>query len=809
MPKPLQRVEGMLIDVQMHEAEGKSVADVFLRTENGVERFSDSNFPPYFYITLVPGSRSTELMKQLREETFLNSITLTGAKSSMREEKEFIQLQFKRIPDLLALREKIKSFPFVEELYEYNIPYTKRYLIDKQLTPYENVEVQLTEKKEIHSIKNVPSKNTLAELRLGAFDLEAYAPKKLPIPEKNPVISISIASPAGNKVFLPLAFTHAGAVPGKSEVEMFRHFSDFCKLADLDVLFSYNGDRFDFPYLHTRAQTIKTTIDFGNGDVQLIGKGNDTTARLHGIQHVDVYQLMRLLTRFAAFKSPKMDLGSVMQAVFGEGEKIISYKKINEIWETKKDLQLLVEYNLNDSLFTLRLGKEFLPLLLELCKLVHQPLFEVNRSTSSQLVETILINESFAQQRIIPNPPTDAQVMHRTQNPIEGGFVKEPVAGLREDIAVLDFRSMYPSIMISHNISPDTLDCEHAACKKGKNLSPTGHWFCTKRKGLFTTVLERILDARIAVQTEMDTLTKKDAKFPALKARKQALKIVLNSFFGTLAYPRFRWYTRESARAITAFARHYIRETLDTAEKAGFEPIYGDTDSAFVHVPKGKNEKDVIAFVEKVNKSLPGRMEIEFEGFYVRGLFVTKKGKKDAHAAKKRYALADKQGELTIVGFEYVRRDWSQIARQTQKKVLEEVLGKGNPAAALKIVQDTIQKLRDGKVPKKELVVLTQLQRRPEKYSSIGPHVAAAMKAEKRGKEIEVGQLLGFIITQKGKSISDRAELEEFVEEGNYDAEYYIHHQLIPAVITILSELGYSEDDLKQGGKQTGLGAFG
>ena len=149
------------------------------------------------------------------------------------------------------------------------------------------------------------------------------------------------------------------------------------------------------------------------------------------------------------------------------------------------------------------------------------------------------------------------------------------------------------------------------------------------------------------------------------------------------------------------------------------------------------------------------------------------------------------------------------IARQTQKKVLAEVLGKGNPVAALKIVQDTIKRLHEGKVLKKELVVLTQLQRRPEKYVTISPHVAAAQKAIQRGKEIEVGSLIPFIITQKGKSISDKAEMEEYVKEGEYDAEYYIHHQLIPAVIKILSELGYSEEDLKQGGKQTGLQAFG
>ena len=808
MPKPLKQLSGMLLDVQMHEEQGKSIIDVFLRTaENGIESFSDGQFPPYFYITCVPAARPAEIAKKLKEETFQGGIELDDARLVKRSGKEFIQLQFKRIPDLLRVRDMIKNYPFVEELHEYNIPYTKRYLIDKALIPYQNVEISLNEKNEIVKIKNV--EGDVPALRIGAFDLESYAPKKFPQMGKEPVISLSIASPSGNRVFLPVSYAHENVISGKNEGEMFKHFSDYCKLADLDVICTYNGDLFDFPYLDARSKIINVQLDYGNGAVQIIGKGNETIARLHGIQHVDIYQLMRLLARFQIFKSPKMDLGSVMQAIFGEGEKIINYKQINEIWETKKNMHLLVQYNLNDSIYTLRLANEFMPLLLELSKLVRLPLFEVNRASSSQLVETLLTHEAFSREEIIPNPPNDQQVMHRNQNPIEGGFVKEPVTGLHENISVLDFRSMYPSIMISHNISPDTLDCAHEACKKGKNVAPTGHWFCTKNKGLFTGVLERVLDARIAVQEQMDALPKKDPRFAALKARKQALKIVLNSFFGTLAFPRFRWYTRESARAITAFARKYIQETLELAEKEGYTPIYADTDSAFLLDPKKRGEEAILKLVDKINKHLPGRMEIEFEGLYQRGLFVTKKDKKDATAAKKRYALADKNGELTIVGFEYVRRDWSPIARHTQKKVLEEVLAKGNPAVALKIVQDAIQKLRAGKVPKKELVVLTQLQRRPDKYVTISPHAAAAQKAIKRGKEIEVGAMLGFIITQKGKTISEKAELEEYVSEGDYDADYYIHHQLIPAVIRILSELGYSEEDLKQGGKQTGLGSFG
>ena len=120
-----------------------------------------------------------------------------------------------------------------------------------------------------------------------------------------------------------------------------------------------------------------------------------------------------------------------------------------------------------------------------------------------------------------------------------------------------------------------------------------------------------------------------------------------------------------------------------------------------------------------------------------------------------------------------------------------------------------ISDLKEGSVKKSDLIIFSQLKRPIEKYESIGPHVAAARKAMAKGKDLGEGSVIGYIITRAGKSISDRAQLEEFVAEGNYDADYYIEHQVIPAVIKIIMELGYSKEDLIHGGKQSSLAAFG
>jgi len=320
-----------------------------------------------------------------------------------------------------------------------------------------------------------------------------------------------------------------------------------------------------------------------------------------------------------------------------------------------------------------------------------------------------------------------------------------------------------------------------------------------------SSLLENLFDTRIKLKKSLKTLKKDSVEYKITDARQHSLKIILNSFYGTLGYPRFRWYSGECASAVTAFSRKYVKMVALEADKTGFETIYSDTDSAFLKIPSGKNQADVEKFTEKINSELPGVMNLELQGFYKRGIFVTKK---EGGAAKKRYALLDYNDNLKIVGFEYVRRDWSPIAKETQKKVLEAVLKEGNPQKAIEITRVAIKELKSGKTKKKDLVIYSQIRAKLEDYKAIGPHVAAAIKAVKRGKDIGNGSVIDYIITRSGKSISDKAELAEYVEEGNYDADYYLKHQLIPAVIKIISEFGLTEDDLLQGGKQQSLGGW-
>jgi len=449
-------------------------------------------------------------------------------------------------------------------------------------------------------------------------------------------------------------------------------------------------------------------------------------------------------------------------------------------------------------------GKLLLPLEIEMGRLTRLPLFDVTNATAGQLVESLLMHKSFENRAIIPNKPDDAMAQERELGPIKGAFVKLPQPGIYENMVVFDFRGLYPSIITSHNIDPFTLNPPKTVPDSECFVSPTGSRFLKKPKGLMPLVLEELIKMRSEMKNRLKKVEKDTMEYEMLFARVQSLKIFANSYYGYLAYPRSRWYSRDCGESVTAWGRHFIQETIEKAEKCGFEVLYGDTDSIFLLMGK-KGKEEALAFMKKINKELPGDMELELEGFYPRGVFVTKKNAEGA-GAKKKYALIGEDGRIKIRGFELVRRDWSSVAKVTQRRVLEAILKHGSKEMAVKEVKDVIGRLKGGKVPLEELTIYTQMRKDPRKYDIKSPELSAAQKAIASGMQIEKGSVIGYVITKKGNTISEKAQLAELASD--YDPNYYIDNQILPSVLKILKELGYSEDDLKFKGEQKGLSAF-
>jgi DNA polymerase elongation subunit (family B) len=191
---------------------------------------------------------------------------------------------------------------------------------------------------------------------------------------------------------------------------------------------------------------------------------------------------------------------------------------------------------------------------------------------------------------------------------------------------------------------------------------------------------------------------------------------------------------------------------------------------------------------------------------YEGGIFVARRA--EEVGAKKRYALVDYQGNLEVRGFETVRRDWCDLAKKIQRDILVTILRDKDPAKAVQLVRETIKKIKERKVSLDELTIFEQITRPLSQYEQIGPHVKAAQKARARGRPIGEGSVIGFVIVKGSGSISDRAEPVEDVKLSQYDPDYYVEHQILPASMRVLKALGISEQEVISGKVQKKLEGF-
>jgi len=247
----------------------------------------------------------------------------------------------------------------------------------------------------------------------------------------------------------------------------------------------------------------------------------------------------------------------------------------------------------------------------------------------------------------------------------------------------------------------------------------------------------------------------------------------------------------------------YDLEVKDTHRFFANNCLVHNTDSvAFTRDKKSKKEiKDLL---QKLNEKLPGVMHIELEDFFKRGLWV--KTRSGETGAKKKYAMIDEEKNIKIRGFETVRRDWCDLARNTQDKILRLILNEGNEKKALLYLKDIIEKLKSRKISKKEIMIKSQLKKPIEEYKSLTPHVVAAKKLVEKGIPFEPFTRIEYYIAEKNtksKLVRDRVKLSD--EVGEYDLNYYLEKQIIPSVENIFEVFEIDVKELIDGKKQENL----
>jgi DNA polymerase I len=783
----------LLIDVDYGTYKGQGMIRLTVKSGK-FHRIYDPTFLPYFYI----GSDKSI------DKGLYGSVEIVNVETVKRlvsgKEKMLTKVTCRNPQDVPILSEILGRYG---PIYENRINFGRRYLIDKGLRPMNIVEIDVDDADK-HLVRNIKDAGEAEEggdrLNTMAFDIEVHAPFIAPREKHDPVIIISYDDGSGPKAITWKSNSVKDVETVKDEKGLIERFCQIVKEKDVEILVGYNSGLFDIPYLMNRAKLIGTRLALGRGGQEPGVRRIGMTSRvdIEGRIHFDAFYSIRLLAAAQAIKLQRYTLEEVYNEMIGEKQwKFDIGTEMPKLWETEEGRNRYLEYGKNDALATIEIFDRIIALQTELARLTQLPLADISGATTGQLVEALLMNEAYKRNITIPSRPGEDEARIRSEAPIEGAYVKLPNPGIYDKIAVLDFRSLYPSIIISRNVDPETINCGHNECKEN-NSSPVGHYFCTKNIGLIPNTIRDLLERRKHMKRALKSAKGKEGII--LNARVAALKIVLNTFYGMLGYARARWYTREGAEAVTAWGRYYVQDVAKKAEESGFSVLYADTDSIFI-LMRDKTENDVRSFMDSINKDLPEMMELELEDFYNRGVFVSKKQEKKSRGAKKKYALINREGKIKIKGFELVRRDWSKIAKETQKRVLETILKEGSKEKAMEIVKETVKRLKEGNVSKEDLTIYTQI--RKKNYEILSPEISAVEKARKRGMKIDTGAIIGYIITKRGRNISERAELTEYAED--YDPDYYINNQVIPATLRILGELGYSDEDIKFEGKQSSL----
>ena len=816
------------IDYDSFDFEGRNYIKIIGRGDKG-KRLAVIDTCPIYLWAILKDKLSEKRIKELVLEIGKISLDVKGRQTKVEKveihEKNFLGKKVKALKvfatnykDLHDVADKL-HFPEIDKRRGYDIGFVTNYIIEKKINPlcwYEISGEDLDNSQDFGEIgkfldvdkcillktcKPLEKKEFLPKVL--AYDIETDDIKI----GKGEILMVSLVSEGFEKVI-----TWKGNPKNKikniecvkDETELIEKFVETVKKVSPDFLVGYFSDNFDLPYLKTRADINKVKLNLGLDDSQpRFTRGINLSGRIDGIVHVDLIKFIK--TAYAQYmQSETLTLNEISKEFLGDTKTDFKLKHSSKIKED--DWEKYYEYCLQDSDLTKRLFEKFWPDILEFTRSVQEPVFEVSRAGLSRYVESYILHNLERFNEIPEKKPMYEEIGKRREiGPVEGAFVYEPSPGLYENIAMFDFTSMHTSIIISMNISKGTiLEKKEKDCYESPEIDVSGEkirYYFSKKPGFFPELLKDIFEKRKKFKEEY----KKNPSHMT-KARSNAFKVLSASVHGYIGFFGARYYSKESSAAILAFVRKFNKDTIEIIEKKGYKIIFGDTDSVGF-LMGNKKETEIKELLKELNSNLPGIMELELDGFFKRGLWVTTRAGKTG--AKKKYALIDKEGKLKIRGFETVRRDWCKLARELQNNVIRSILEQGNEKKALEYTKEIAKKIKKREIKKEDIMIKTMLKKDISEYKNISPHVIAAKKILEKKIPMEEGSLIHYYIAEKsGKEglIRDRVKLAD--EKGEYDIDYYLNHQVLPAVENIFQVFGINIQEVIEGKRQKTLGEF-
>jgi DNA polymerase-2 len=555
----------------------------------------------------------------------------------------------------------------------------------------------------------------------------------------------------------------------RTEKELLIEFTSWFKKVDPDIIIGWHVIGFDLMFLEKKYQALNVPFDLArdNGRTMLITrKSGGYYASMPGRIVFDGPVSLR--SSFFSFEDYKLE--TVARELLGKGKVITPEKnKVEEIEKLFKDDKIkLAEYNLTDAVLVSEIFNKvgLIELSVKRAQISGMFMDQLGRMTAA--FDHFYLPKIHRAGFVACNVNDIKASEHA-----DGGYVLDPKPGLYDDVAVLDFKSLYPSIIRTFKIDPISrfLSSESAIhTPNGYKFSETNHFL--------PEFIDRLMQKR------------NEAKLKKDKQLSQAIKILMNSFYGVMSSHGCRFYHPDLPNAITGTGQYLLLGSREFLQNMGYQVIYGDTDSLFVKLKKaegnvnpelGKKLSDELNnyWKEKLKRDfkIESYLEIEYEKYYRK--FIITAARRSEAGAKKRYAgliVIDGMEKLDFVGMEFVRSDWTHLAKDFQVELYNRIFKGQNIKEWIKGV---VSKVNKGEFDDK-LVYRKRLRKGIDEYiKNIPPQVKAARMIGQNSS------IIHYIITKRGPVPVE-------LQPGDIDYQHYINKQLKPIADSVLSLFGES-----------------
>jgi DNA polymerase elongation subunit (family B) len=842
------------------EGEGSDeypVVHVFGRTpENEAEHVRVLGFRPYFYAP-------TDSL----DDGDLDRDVITGWEETDEDGDPYESIRGERLTKIFGRTPRdVGQIRDEFDHYEADILFPNRFLIDKDI----GGGVRISERRLDDGTLMVPHAEVEpadvdADLRVNTFDIEVDDRSGFPEEGEEPIVCLTSHDSYEDEyvVWLYEAPDGDGEIPAElggydplreavdvdvrtfeEEEAMLDAFVSYVERTDPDVLTGWNFEDFDAPYLLDRMERLDGGTDH-DLSIERLSRVNEVWRSGWGGPDVKGRVVFDLLyaykrTQFTELESYRLDAVGELELDVGK-ERYSG--DIGDLWED--DPERLLEYNLRDVELCVEIDRkqEVIPFWDEVrtfvgCLLEDAP-------TPGDAVDIYVLHKVHGQFALPSKGQADAEEY-------EGGAVFDPITGVRENVTVLDLKSLYPMCMVTINASPDTkVDVDQfdsvEAFEENTYRAPNGTHFRKEPDGIIREMVDELLEEREqkkGLRNENEPGTPEYEQFDRQQA---AVKVIMNSLYGVLGWDRFRLYDKEMGAAVTATGRRVIEFTEEAAGELGYEVAYGDTDSVMLSLGPSVNKSEAIEQSFEIEEHINGRydelaaelgadehrFQIEFEKLYRRFFQAGKKKRYAGHIVWKEGKDVD---DVDITGFEYKRSDIAPITKEVQREVLEMIVHGEDREGIKEYLHDVITDFREGNYDLERVAIPGGIGKRLDDYDTDTAQVRGAKYANlllgtnfQRGSKPtrlylkKVHPEFWRRIENERPAVADDPLYLEFKrdpdvicfeyadqvpEEFEVDWDKMLDKTLKGPIARVIEALDISWDEVKSGQEQTGLGSF-